>query len=284
MKALGMLGGGYGADDAYRKRSRRYRAYWDPVIQAYVTADLMDPNGRYSYYWGRCGDLAVQATLRRFLKPGDTFIDVGANLGMHSLYASRLVGETGWVISFEPHPDAFRLLRAHLGMNRVRQCELHNVALGQEPGEAVLQQVDGHHLGTSTMRGAGGGRSIGVNVLRGDDLLADRQFQGDVLMKIDVEGFEYNVLRGLRQTLKRIRAAFVEVTPEWLASEGRNASDLYREMTDLGFKIYLPEMEWKLKLFAPSLRLTPLTSPPASQHDALFVREGAAAAGLPTAE
>jgi FkbM family methyltransferase len=58
-------------------------------------------------------------------------VDVGASLGFHSLHASRVVGELGRVIGFEPHPDSFALLQAHVTMNRIVNCEIHPEALAR---------------------------------------------------------------------------------------------------------------------------------------------------------
>ncbi|HUI80251.1 MAG TPA: FkbM family methyltransferase [Bryobacteraceae bacterium] len=273
MKLLGWLGAGFGADNKFRKANPRYRAYWDRRLDAIVTTDLVSYSGRYSYYWGRFYDATHQAVLRHFLKNGDTYIDIGANFGYHSLLASRLVGEKGLVLSFEPHPETFKVMTAHMAMNRLFRCEALNLALGDKPGKAELTQTDDTHTGTSTLRGvARPARTFTVEIVRGDEVLAGRDFPGDVFVKIDVEGFEFRVLGGLRRTLSRVSAVSVEVTPEWLASQGASADQLYRGMIDLGFVPYIARLQWKLKLFAPSLYLVRAGNPLAGQHDVLFIR------------
>jgi FkbM family methyltransferase len=272
MKLLGYLGAGYGVDENFNTSKHRYRAYWDRNLQALATADLGEYGGRYRYYWGRFPDVTHQAVLRRFLKSGDTYIDIGANLGFQSIYASRLVGEAGRVLSFEPHPETFRLLNAHLAMNGLFRCSTFNMALSDEPGELLLNE-HGPHSGTATfLRSGSATRCLPVKVERGDDVLPAMDLPGDIFVKIDVEGFERKVLRGLRRTLSRVKIAAVEVTPEWLSAVGDNAEELYAEMRDLGFQAYRPHLRWKCKMWSPTLEVPQLTSIPPEQHDILFMR------------
>lgn len=272
MKLLGWLGAGYGVDSRYVGSGARYRAYWDRRLHALVTADLGEYGGRYCYYWGRFHDMTHQAVLRRFLKCGDTYIDIGANLGFQSLFACHLVGEAGRVLSFEPHPETFKLLNAHLVMNRLYRCSTFNMALSDVPGELLLNE-QGSHSGTATLLSTTtASRSFRVKVECGDTVLMGMELPGDVFVKIDVEGFEMRVLRGLRQTLARAGVVSVEVTPEWLCRIGDSAQDLYMEMRELGFAPYIPRLKWKCKIWSPSLELTPVATVPQGQHNVLFVR------------
>ena len=273
MGILGWLSGGVRAGDLFSRVRPRYRAYWDRTLNAIVTVDLADYGGRYAYYWGRCGDVLHQTVLRRFLKPGDTYIDVGANIGFHSMFASRIVAGAGKVLSFEPHPETFRLLTAHLAINRISNVCAHNVALGDAPGEALLSEASETHSGTATLRSAGSAvRSMPIRIEQGDALLGAVEFGGDAFLKVDVEGFELRVLRGLSRTLARINTAYVEVTPEWLASQGVSATELYREMARHDFTAYLPRLHWKWNLFAPELRIDKIVTPLDCQHNVLFMR------------
>jgi FkbM family methyltransferase len=242
-----------------------------------MSCDLSEWGGRACYYWGRYYDATHQAVLRRFLHAGDTYIDVGANLGFHSVFACRLVGPAGAVFSFEPHPESWRVLNAHLAINRIRHCRTFNVALGDCDIEATLWQGE-QHPGTATLRSGNGDSAHGfsVPVRRGDSILRETAFGGQVVVKIDVEGFEHHVVRGLWETLQRVDVACMEVTPEWLAKQGTSAAALYRGMFDLGFHSYLPELHWNMGLFSPSLSVAPITVPPPQQHDVLFSRRSCA--------
>ncbi len=272
---LGLLGAGWGDDPAWKSVKPQYRAYFDEDLGCIVTVDVSEWGGRSCYYWARFWDVSHQLLLRKVLKLGDTYIDVGTNLGFQSMFASRLVGPSGTVLSFEPNPETFLLLSAHIAMNRIRNCKLHNVALGEAESEAVLNLME-THSGTATLRAvAGKTRSVTVPVRRGDDVLRDTPFTGKTVLKMDVEGFELLALRGLPETLSRVSIAVVEVTPEWLAAQGGTAEQLMILMKELGFTALIPTVEWTMGLFSPKLHFAPAT-PLQEQTDVCFVRDVAA--------
>src|SRR3954447_3138489 len=76
----------------------------------------------------------------RNLRPGMNVVDIGANQGLYSLMFSRLVGETGTVIAFEPEPDMFAALEMNILANSIGNIEHHQLALGSEPGQAMLSR------------------------------------------------------------------------------------------------------------------------------------------------
>jgi FkbM family methyltransferase len=273
MKILGAIGAGYRHDPAWKAVRPRYRSYFDRRINSIVSADVAEWGGRYCYYWGRHFDIPHQAVLRKFLSPGDSYIDIGANVGYHSLYASALVGDTGQVLSFEPNPATFSVLASHIGINRIRNCMLFNMAISSAPGEAFLNQLE-EHSGTSTLRAVPSAiRSMVVKIERGDDVLRKIQLSGKAVLKIDVEGFEYHVLQGLGETLQRISIVAVEVTPSWILEQGGSAEQLYDYMRRAGFQSFIPTLRWRMNMFAPTLELSPVDHPLAEQHDVLFIRQ-----------
>ncbi len=272
MRLLGMLGAGYRDDRAWAAATPRYRALYDRALNAVVSSDLSLWCGRACYYFGRFYDQSHQALLRLLLRPGDTYVDIGANLGFHSLFARNLIGPGGTLVSVEPHPDTFALLSAHLAINRIRNCHSFNLALGETESEALLNQLE-EHSGTATMRATTAAkRTIAVPVRRGDDVLGPLSFTGRVIIKIDVEGFEQQVLSGMPRILAGASAAVVEVTPEWIRNQGGDPLELYRSMRDQGFVPSLPTLPWRLGLFAQPIRMALLRSPLPQQHDVCFLR------------
>lgn len=273
MAILGLLGAGYGDDPRWKSVQPRYRSYFDRRLQCIMSADLAEWGGRSCYYWGRYSDFAHQSVLRRFLAPGDTYIDIGANIGYHSLFAARIAGTKGLVLSFEPNPATYAVLSAHVAINRLSQCRTYKIALSDTDGEAVLNQLE-EHSGTSTfvLPAKAPLRSVAVPTKRGDDFLRNIPFSGNAVLKIDVEGFEQRVLNGLRETLERISVAAVEVTPEWLAKLGGSAEEVYRFMREAGFRPLIPEVNWRFGLLGPELKLVETGQPLRTQHDVIFVR------------
>lgn len=187
---------------------------------------------RHFYLTGRYFEHWITDWLKASLGPGDVFIDIGANLGFHTLYASHRVGASGRVIGFEPNPDVFRLLDGHVALNRAANVELRQIALsdGAAPETRVLSvpaRPDGRQDGESALGSLGGVseshmRQVDVSVDSGDRQLDDIPPEARGACKIDVEGWEMQVLRGMGSFVERHpRFSYcVEVTPAWLVEMG----------------------------------------------------------------
>lgn len=272
MRILGYLGAGFAQDAQWKSVKPRYVSYFDRHLQCIMTADRTEWGGRKSYYWGRYYDLTLQSIFRKFVTPGATFIDIGANLGYHSLYAARLVGAEGMVLSFEPNPSTYSILTGHIAINRIRNCKAYEIALSDVSEEQELVQQD-DHSGTATLRPLKqAAHTAKVLVRTGDETLHGIPFSGRVLMKIDVEGYELRVLRGLKETLRRVDVVTVEITPEWISNLGGYVTDLYGFMREMGFYAFIPELRWTAKLFFPELMLIPGENTTSKQHDSVFIR------------
>lgn len=130
---------------------------------------------------------------------GGTFVDVGANVGNHSIAAACLFGAAK-VIAFEPNPEAYRILRCNSALNDVAEIVTHlPVGLSDHVAKATAQSPDhGMNLGGTKLVEGVGDLSLQI----GDDLLGEEAIG---FIKIDVEGGEMPVLRGLRQTIARHR-------------------------------------------------------------------------------
>lgn len=168
--------------------------------------------------------------VRRWLKPGGTFVDVGANVGYFTLLASSLVGPTGRVRACEPSLYAFQRLEATLRDNAISQARVFNFALAEKPGTLNLYftspTVTNH---TPSMVAQEGARSVPVPVRPLDECLEEWGLERVDILKIDVEGFEPQVLAGARKALAtgRIRAILCEFNDHWLRKNGSSAAELY---------------------------------------------------------
>jgi FkbM family methyltransferase len=159
-------------------------------------------------YRQRVFDIAVSETAWRVLEPGDTAVDVGANIGyMTTLFAAR-VGRDGRVDAFEPHPRIFSELKRNVEAQRARYevgaVHLHAYALGQRNGAARLCEPDAFatNEGAATLARSGSEQlaitSFSVPVARLDTVLNGARI---TLLKVDVEGFEHAVLTGAERLL-----------------------------------------------------------------------------------
>jgi FkbM family methyltransferase len=154
--------------------------------------------------WYEADDLEQ---LKRFYS-GGTFVDIGANVGNHTLYAA-LVLDAPRVVSFEPNPPAFAICRYNVLLNDLSdRVVLRDFGLASAPSMANVARSPEHNLGATQLSHADGGT---LRLVRGDDALAD---EAPALIKIDVEALELDVIEGIRGTLARHRpAVFVEVDP-----------------------------------------------------------------------
>lgn len=156
-------------------------------------------------------EIEVQEAMRRLLRPGDTVVDVGANIGFFSLLAARLVGPQGRVYAVEPAPENVAAIRANTELNGVANVEAVEVAAGAAAGRSRLLVVEDQSWSMMESQGDHplGKERIEVEVAPVDDLVGQGRIAPPRLVKIDVEGAEPDVLRGARRTLAEHRPAVI---------------------------------------------------------------------------
>jgi FkbM family methyltransferase len=171
--------------------------------------------------------------LRRYLRAGDTFVDVGSNIGDLTLAGACVVGREGKVYSFEAHPRTCSFLSANVALNKCFNVLVFDVALGDK--ESKISLVD---LGRSDdqNRVSENGRGISMKMTRLDDVpIAERHIQ---LLKIDVEGYEKFVLEGASRRLHTTSCVYFE-SSEWnFKRYGYTCGDLLEILVDSGFRIF----------------------------------------------
>ncbi|MBK8101072.1 MAG: FkbM family methyltransferase [Planctomycetes bacterium] len=234
--------------------------------------DLGNWSERLTFSLGRYHDLPIQVALRALLRPGDTFVDIGANLGMLSLLGARLVGDQGQVVACEPNPTLRARLDALVQRNHLTNFQVVAAAFGNASGTAELHEYAGHSgWGSLSTAGPGGmppTRTHTVPLVTGDQAFADLPARPTV-MKIDVEGHEVPVLQGLRRTLgDRQPAVFLEVADAHQRRAGHSAAAMCGELERLGYAGFALTMPRTLR--GRRLRLVPIAACRESEFDALF--------------
>jgi FkbM family methyltransferase len=145
--------------------------------------------------------------IARHFPANGVFVDIGANVGNHSLFVAKFLSPNR-VIPVEPNPEIVDLLLANIVLNDVAdRFDLSCIGIGASDGaeDGFGMAASGGNIGAARMIGGAGG----ISVRSGDSILAD---VAPSLIKIDVEGMEMRVLRGLARTIERHRPAlFVEV-------------------------------------------------------------------------
>ncbi len=165
----------------------------------------------------------VTAAFNRLLSPGDVCVDVGGHIGYYTLLASRLVGPGGHVYAFEPSPVNYHALSSNLERNRVANVTALQVAVGATATRAELHEGPGTNTGGATLSPLlaarrGGQPAVEVEVRPLADNIPEADWARIRVVKVDVEGYEVDVLEGLVPILERATrlAVFVELSPKWL--------------------------------------------------------------------
>lgn len=220
--------------NAPKKRVRgKLHGFW-------MDLDLSDWSDRWVYFLGRYYESHTQLLFQHAIKPGDTFVDIGANIGMTTLCAAALVGERGKIVSFEPNPRVFERLKGHVMSNNLGMLvDLRNRGIADAPGELELHVP--RHTGQASFARVHETEPTEVHrvpVRVGDDELAALP-EAPMFIKIDVEGFECRVLAGLKKTLAaRKPAVMTEVLPKHLERAGSSVKELFEMMTALGYSAF----------------------------------------------
>ncbi|MEI6985883.1 MAG: FkbM family methyltransferase [Rhodospirillaceae bacterium] len=170
------------------------------------------------------------------LRPGMCFIDIGANCGLFTTLAAKRVGASGLVIAFEPSPREFRTLVRNVGFNNCDNVLAFNLAVGQKTGRIPFALNTGGHTGVNSVASSGQG-NVELFVFGDAAVLAPFVDGRPTVIKIDVEGFEVNVIRGLAGLLAIVvvERVIVEINGENLAKHGATIAELYGELAALGF-------------------------------------------------
>lgn len=177
--------------------------------------------------------------IERLLRPGDTFVDVGANIGMHTLAAARAVQGQGRVVAFEPYEPTARLLAGTVWLNGLANVvEIHQAAVSRAPGTQALHigATSGHHSLFELQDAGVAARTVDVPVVRLDDALGAGTLVQ--LLKIDVEGAELDVVEGARELVRANPSAalIVEYGRSHLQRTGRSTADWLQPFGELGLE------------------------------------------------
>lgn len=178
------------------------------------------------------------------LRPGDTFLDVGAHTGVYSMIAAKQVGQRGRVIAVEPSRREFERLVSHLRLNRLANVNAVNAALSDREGEAELkvagEPYTGHNtLGHFAYEETWLERIEKVKTATMDSLTAALDLTRLDMIKIDVEGSEMAILHGAENTLKRYRPALLFENPDKPSSpKNEQAEKVWALLKQAGYRLH----------------------------------------------
>lgn len=210
----------------------RFTFYFDPVIK--------------SMYLGTY-EMDTVAAMKRILRLGDTFIDVGGNIGYLSAIALGLVGNKGYVYSFEPVQEYFEQLKNVAHLNKGYNLVVNRCALGEKDGTGRIAVTNLRNIGWNTIvPGLMPPETVKemqeVPICRLDGYIEDNGLKNIALIKIDTEGYEFPVLKGLSkyfETSENNRPAIIcEIAPSAYALLGYQLIELSQYMDKFKYRAF----------------------------------------------
>ncbi len=166
----------------------------------------------YHLLFRGCHEPEIVNLIKHVVRPGNFCLDIGANIGAHTLLMARMAGPTGKVIALEPHPGICRRLRQNICLNRLTNVQVVNAALTDRDGTIDLYgfSADAFEQGISSLRPDDEAKmKIEVRALRGATLIREQRIEACDFLKIDVEGAESLVLNELFELISAHRPAIL---------------------------------------------------------------------------
>jgi FkbM family methyltransferase len=189
-----------------------------PVLQGPLRGQKWIVGSHLHGCWLGSYEWKMQRRIVREVRPGSVFFDVGANVGFYSLLGSLRVGalraEAGRVYAFEPLPANISFLHHHLELNRIRNVEVLEVAISDQPGSMTFASETTRAMGKLD---AGGGLTVQVATL--DQLIAEGRAAPPECIKMDIEGGEFRALLGAAECFRKFRPRL------FLATHGKAVHD-----------------------------------------------------------
>jgi FkbM family methyltransferase len=193
---------------------------------------------RYARYYPADYEPALFRFLKQNLKAGDTYWDCGAHFGLFSIVASRLVGPNGLVLAFEPTPSVREVLAKVVSMNEVCNVIVRPEALSDRTGETVFY-VTGSETSNanSLIKQARHSRGITIHTSTIDDIASKLSVRAD-LMKIDVEGAEFALLKGARGVIEAYKPIlFLSLHPTAIADSGATLGEVFDLLEEFRYRV-----------------------------------------------
>ncbi len=197
----------------------------DPVLDKGLERAL------FNYGTYEAGTLKL---MNDILRDGDTFIDIGANIGLMSLHAGKILGENGRVVSFEPLSNTYNILVENIALNNFRNVEVVNTAIGSTNGVVDIFDNIVNRGSSSLIKPNYTESCHKIPINRLDDYLEEHGINSINCIKIDVEGWELEVLKGAANTLSGFEAPICIIECSTMhPTHGGDTKDIYTFLQDI---------------------------------------------------
>ncbi|WP_460189160.1 FkbM family methyltransferase [Urechidicola sp. KH5] len=181
--------------------------------------------------------------LGRFLNDGDVFVDIGANIGLFTLNAANLVGEFGSVIAFEPFKMNWNSLKKNVLLNRYTNIKIENFAIGEKNGEISLFYDDSEsNLGMVSFKEKGNSIKENIESITLDTYIKNHSITKVDFIKLDIEGGEFNALKGMIETLNRFKPTLlIEILNDEFYKDNNDSIENF--LSNLGYSKFFIDDE-----------------------------------------
>jgi FkbM family methyltransferase len=192
----------------------------------------------YSRFDNLMGEAEVLEDLLSEIEGGDTFYDIGANVGMYSCFVGKNDSETT-VVAFEPHPANARRFDQNVELNDIH-AKLRTIALSDTNGWTDLRISESGEtgVGSHSLSTGDSDRTVEVEVRRGEEIATEES--APTVLKIDVEGAEFKVIKGLEGCLDSCRLIYCEVHPGKMRDFETTPEELETFLRGQGYTIHRP--------------------------------------------
>jgi FkbM family methyltransferase len=194
-------------------------------------------------YYGR----DVARILELATRPGTVAIDAGAHIGFYTLLLQEAVGPRGRVLAFEPDDRNFRLLKCNLNLNKATNVQAFRCALGERKG-TVKMGPNPVNFGDARASVCNDDTPSAVPMVCIDDVLADQMSEPVSVVKVDVQGCELHVVKGMNHVIESNPDLLLvlEVFPEGLREAGASGSGLIGHLQSMGYMGY-EVSDWRVQ-------------------------------------
>ncbi|PJE62103.1 hypothetical protein COU87_01075 [Candidatus Roizmanbacteria bacterium CG10_big_fil_rev_8_21_14_0_10_39_12] len=228
---------------AYKSWSFKRRVVHNTSYDGHQFFIVIDPkNGLVdrSIFVGGIYELDIVATINNYLPSGGVFVDIGANIGHHSLFAGAVVGDKGKVLSFEPIGQLADQFDESVAINNFTdRIEIVRQACGDKAGKGTISLKRDNLGGSSLVAGGNEVSTESINICVADEVISTLKRKVDMI-KIDTEGYEPEVLLGLLKTIERDRPVVIlEYSPIlWQNNNHETGINLILQFTTRSYKAY----------------------------------------------
>ncbi len=183
----------------------------------------------------------VASIIRSVLKEGDVALDIGANVGIHTILMAKCVGDTGKVIAFEPLESIRKRLTKNLDLNNFKNVIIDQRALSNTIEEKeIFFDADRHNQGMFSLTWEFQNTNQKIQINKGDDVILEHGLERIDLIKMDIEGYEIFALDGLRRSIEKFKPAIIfEFSNYYHEQENKTLeSDLINFLKNIGYTTF----------------------------------------------